>query len=115
MIIYALVDKVLRASRRRCAVRMANIVRGTQGTTRLKMLLVQEANINAVLTEELFQLQLLPRVRSAFKPASCRDLFSQAAQPYSAMNTLKVFRTARLRVLHADRETGEAGKTACHL
>jgi hypothetical protein len=37
---------------------VANIIREPYGPTRLKVRLVQEANINAVLVEKLFQFQL---------------------------------------------------------
>jgi hypothetical protein len=54
--IYAPADKDLCASPPSRAVRsVANIVREPYGPTQLKMRLVQEATINAVLTEELFQ------------------------------------------------------------
>jgi hypothetical protein len=59
--IYALVDKDRRAPARSGSVRtVSNAVRETYGPLRHEVGLVEEANVNAVLTEELLEFQLPP-------------------------------------------------------
>jgi hypothetical protein len=70
--------------------------------------LVQEANINAVLTEELFHFQL-PATNTITGPISQPQCLSpvrlsEAAQTYSAIKRITVLSTARRRASPVGRE-----------
>jgi hypothetical protein len=80
---------------------VANKVREPYGPVRLKVRLIQETNINAVLTEQLFQFQLFAANTISVQPL---PRFSCVAQPYSSMKRITVMRTARGRASPAGRD-----------